>query len=171
MDIDNDTFNYNTNEHIVTKLLVLDSEHRDTALYSSVNNFQIDLDKVNQSLLRDVLAIKLIKFDIYGGSQSLSQKSIYLRINDYNQVILGTPNINFAFANFISNSSGVAFHDSSSVLLETDPYIYTFNPVKSTLGKFEITIVNADGTLYDTKDHKVAISLAIYTKRIKYTRN
>ena len=168
MDIDNDSFKYNTNEHIITKLLVLDSEHRNTTLYTSANNFQIDLDKVNQSPLRDVLAIKLVKFDIYGGSTSLSQKSIYLRINDYNQVILGSPNINFAFANFISTTSGIAFHDSSSVLLETDPYIYTFNPVKNNLNKFSISILNPDGTLFDTKDHKVVISLAIYTKRNKY---
>lgn len=171
MDIDNDKYDYNTNDRIVTKLLVLDSEHRNTTLYPNTNNFQIDLEKVNQAPLRDVLAIKLIKFDIFGGGLALDKRSVYLRINDFNHSIVGTANINFAYANFITNSTGLNFHDTSSVLLETDPNVYTFNPVRGNLRKFDVSILNADGTLYDTKDHKVVMTFAIYSKRNKYTRN
>jgi len=172
MNIDNDKTNYNTDTKILTNLLVLDSDHRDTTIYSKANNFIIDLDKAGQPPLRDVLGIRMYKFYMYGGSSSnLQPSSVYLQLNDYNHIITGTPLIKSAFANFITNPNGVTFYDSSSVLMETDSSIYTFNPVAGNIRKFKISILNSDGTLYDTKDFKVVMSLTVLSKRNKYSRN
>ena len=166
MNIDNDKFNYRTNEHIVTNILVLDSKHRNVTMYPKANNFTINLDNI-----RDVLAIKLIKFDIYGSGHSLDISSIYLQINDYKQAFIGTDNIKSAFANFIATTNGLSYHDTSSVYIETDPNTYVFNPVAGNLYKFDISILKSDGSLFDTLDYSVVINLAVYTKRNKFSRN
>jgi len=165
MNIDNDNFNYRTNEHIEKNIIVLDSNHRNININAKTNNFIINLDTI-----RDVLAIKLIKFDIYGGRSSLQLSSIYLQINDYKHTILGNDNIKSAFANFITSKDGLSYYDTSSVYLETDPNTYVFNPVAGKLNKFEISILKSDGSLFDTLDYNVVINLAIYTKRNKFSR-
>jgi len=171
MNIDNDKYDYSTNNHIVTNLVVIDSNHRNTNLNPNVNNFTIDLEKANQSAFRDVLGMKLVSYTIYGGSINLTPSSIYLQINDYKHAIVGTSSISSAFANFVVSATGVTHTDTSSVLLECDPNTHIFNPVLGNLRKFNVSLLNSDGSLFNMQDYKISMTFAVYTKRVKYTRN
>lgn len=170
MNIDRDPFEYDTNNHISNNLVVIDSEHRDTAKYPKTGSFTIDLEDANQAPFRDVLAIKLINFNLHSPAGPLDTVPVYLKVNDYRHLITGTSKIPYAFSQFVASTSNITFTNTTSPIIAVDPYTYIPNPVIGNLRKFDISLVKSDGTLFDTKDAKLSLGLSVYTKRNKFTR-
>jgi hypothetical protein len=194
MNIDQDKKNYHTNEAVINQALILDSNHRDVATYPLSNSFMIDLESTatkttittvngvnvtntftggiggNKVAFRDVIAIKLIGFEIFGATSNFTAQSVYLQINDYSHALTGSESINNIFARFTLTQTGVTFSNTTSPDMTVDPYTYICNPVIGNLRRFTINLLNANGTPFNAKGATIIVSLSIYSKRNKFSR-
>jgi hypothetical protein len=194
MNIDQDKKNYHTNEAVINQALIIDSNHRNVATYPLSNSFMIDLESTatkttitsvngvnvtntftggvggNKVAFRDVIAIKLIGFEIFGATSNFTTQSVYLQINDYSHALTGSESINNIFARFTLTQTGVTFSDTTSPDITVDPYTYICNPVIGNLRRFTINLLNADGTPFNAKGATIIVSLSIYSKRNKFSR-
>lgn len=194
MNIDQDKKNYHTNEAVINQALIIDSNHRNVATYPLSNSFMIDLESTatkttitsvngvnvtntftggvggNKVAFRDVIAIKLIGFEIFGATSNFTAQSVYLQINDYSHALTGSESINNIFARFTLTQTGVTFSDTTSPDITVDPYTYICNPVIGNLRRFTINLLNADGTPFNANGATIIVSLSIYSKRNKFSR-
>jgi hypothetical protein len=194
MNIDQDKKNYHTNEAVINQALIIDSNHRNVATYPLSNSFMIDLESTatkttitsvngvnvtntftggvggNKVAFRDVIAIKLIGFEIFGATSNFTAQSVYLQINDYSHALTGSESINNIFARFTLTQTGVTFSDTTSPDITVDPYTYICNPVIGNLRRFTINLLNANGTPFNANGATIIVSLSIYSKRNKFSR-
>lgn len=140
---------------------------------SSPNKFTMKLS----SPLRDVVAIKLLGIEIRpANNNSLFTGEVFVNINDYYNTtvpynINGQQYERKTFANFYVEGPGLVFNNRDlATTLSLDPYTYIFDPIQSSLDRFDIQITNNAGALYDTLGRPVKIVLAVYTKRHKFSR-
>ena len=178
------------------KILVLDSDFRDTDIFPRTNSFTLTSDS-----FRDIVGIKVLSVDI-SPNVLLNKTPIYIDINKYNLIKQAgtggvaqqkvfnnnTPTIyssNIATTTYTPNSfnslaiitnvnpniAPISYrNESPSVILDFDPKVYTFEPILGSLDTFEINLYTKSGALYDTRNENVVITLALYTTKRKLSR-
>lgn len=154
------------------KLLVLERQH---AITYNVGSFTVDLDKGGYGELKDVVAIKLYAFEIVAADgvpsvAAVAPGSVYIQLNDYAHLITGHPTVPTAFARVTVKSDGVSYVASQPPAMALDPFTYIVDPVIGRLAKFTVSLFKSNGTAFDVNGNNVIITLAVYSKRNKYTR-
>lgn len=154
------------------KLVILERQH---AVTSNTGSFTIDMNNGGYGDLKDVVAIKLYSFEIVAadGSSSpaaITPGSVYIQLNDYAHVITGVSTVPAAFARVTVQSTGVSYVAIQPPAMVFDPFTYVVDPVIGRLGKFKVSLLNSSGAPYDVKGNNVIVTLAVYSKRNKYTR-
>ena len=127
------------------KMVVLELKHDLNAAASNATAFNINLDKGGFGPLKDVVALKLYSFEVVasdGGTfEAVSDCSVYVSLNDYNDVVTGNPNLPAIFARVSVKSSGVSFINAAPpVTLGADPLTHVFDPVQGNLSKFTVKL-------------------------------
>jgi len=179
------------------KILVLDSDFRDSQIFPNTNSFILTSDTI-----RDVVGIKVLSVDITANS-SLTATPIYVDINKYNLIKqAGTGGVaqqrvinnnhptfyssNIATTNYTPNSfnalaivtnvnpsiAPISYrNETPSVILDFDPKVYMFEPILGSLDTYEINLYTKNGALYNTLSQNVVITIALYTTKRKLSRN
>lgn len=149
----------------------------------NTDNFDLTNGETNPFLakmsspFRDVVAVKLLSFEIRSSSEySFIAREVFLQINDFRVMTVeynknGTQHQRDAFASFYLDAAGIIFSNRDlATTLSLDPYTYIFDPIQSSLDRFNIQIIENDGSIVDTNQFPVKIVLAVYTKRNKFSR-
>jgi 3-isopropylmalate dehydratase small subunit len=125
---------------------------------NSKNKFLLELSDP----LKNVYAIRILRTDFVNTTNSNPIYNAYLYLNGYINTILAN-GLNTRIYTKLFNNTNIYPSVSSDITM--DPYIYIFKPIDSILNKFNIQIMNADGTLYDFGENSInlTITLAVYT--------
>lgn len=161
------------------RIIVLEANNRNQTLDPRSINFSIKL----ASPLRDVVAITPIEVKL-DGYDITNLGTVLLDVNGYQHTIVDS----FLADNADSTQSatgllpltmtttGCSFkYDQCPTNLGIDPYTYVFDPVESTIRRFQVRLLNPNGTQYDytegtENDFNLMVKLVVYMKREKYSR-
>lgn len=137
--------------------IILDSSFKKAG--QNDNNFVLKLSDP----LKNIVALRILRTEFinYTNPDKLFDNS-YLYLNGYINTYLANETNTQFFGRLIA---GTETYTSISSDIRNDPFIYIFRPIEHSLSRFDIKILNADGSLYNPKGDgiSVVITLAVYT--------
>jgi hypothetical protein len=157
------------------EILILDSDNRDTNIYTSPSNFILKTIEI----FKNVLAIRLIRteytfidssFDIVTINQQKVPFQFYkpvhafIYLNGYNKVKIANNKLNKPI--FSQISPGIENLPQCNDDIRLDPYAYIINPIEQKLDRFEIKLLNNKGDIVNFQDSskiRLILTIAIYT--------
>jgi len=137
--------------------LIIDSDFISSS-FDTYNNFTLQLAES----FKNVYAIRLLSTNLVNLTTNNPINNAFLYLNGYINTILANGLNTRIYTKLFNNA-----HEYPAVSsdISMDPYIYIFKPVQSILNKFNIQILNGDGTSYNfgSDTINISITLAIYT--------
>lgn len=123
------------------------------------NNFILKLSDP----LKNVVALRILRTEFLNTSNKNNNfDNVYLYLNGYINTYLANETNTQIYGRLIA---GTETYTAISSDIRNDPFIYIFRPIENSLSKFEIKLLNADGSLYDLQNNNssIIITLAVYT--------
>lgn len=146
--------------------LILDS-------YFVATNYRKNSNLLNQFILklsdplRNVVAIRILRTEFINLTDSqdinyVALKNAYIYFNGYINTFIANETNTQIYGRLIA---GTEIYPGISSDIRNDPFVYIFRPIENSLSRFEIKILNGDGSLYDFHDNniQIVITLAVYT--------
>lgn len=150
--------------------VLLDSAFRDTSMYPHANQFVVKL----ADAFRDVVALRLLRTEFYQPSnttgyfvlnevrvplQLYNIESAYLYLNGYQSMQVANEQSTSFFGRV---GPGTEMYPAVTGDIRQDPLAYMFMPAEPKLRRFQVKLLKADGSLYNVKNARVVVTLAVY---------
>lgn len=150
--------------------LIIDSNHRDTQVYPSSNDFVVRV----QEIFRNVAAVRLLRTEFYQPSNSfgyfvLNEMKVPLQLYNVEHAYLY---LNGYISTQVANDTNVAlfgrigpgteFYPAVTSDIGQDPYMYMMQPVEPRLRKFHVKLLTHDGQPYPVNNARVVLTIGIY---------
>lgn len=150
--------------------VIIDSAHRNAALYPNANDFVVKLVEP----LKQVVAIRVMKTEYFQPCNSVGYfvmngariplqvynlDHAYLYLNGYiNTLVANEVNL----PTFGRIGPGTEVYPSVTGDITQDPYIYVMRPAEPKLKRFHVRLLTHDGQLYAVDNPRIILTLAVY---------